>query len=98
MEEHSCTICGALMEGPDPYVLYHSEKTDEESYACPECARLLRRLMEEDDVAALKCALDYFARYAVQIKSIPDKDLLAVLMEIFEDAVKLVKQKDQAAE
>ena len=80
MEEHSCTICGALMEGPDPYVLYHSEKTDEESYACP------------------KCALDYFSRYADQIKSIPDKDLLAVLMEIFEDAVKLVKQKDQAAE
>ena len=54
--------------------------------------------MEEDDVAALKCALDYFSRYADQIKSIPDKDLLAVLMEIFEDAVKLVKQKDQAAE
>ena len=98
MEEHSCTICGALMEGPDPYVLYHSEKTDEESYACPECARLLRRLMEDEDVAALKRALDYFAQYAERIKEIADKDLLAVLTEIFEDAVKLVKQKDQVAE
>ena len=54
MKEHCCAICGALLaEGSDPYVLYHSEKTDEESFACPECARLLRKLMEEEDAAAL---------------------------------------------
>lgn len=99
MKEHCCAICGALLaEGSDPYVLYHSEKTDEESFACPECARLLRKLMEEEDAAALKHALNYFTQYTERIRQIEDKELLAVLLEIFEDAVKLVRQKDQAIE
>lgn len=81
-----CAICGAALHEPRPYVLYHSEKTQEESFACPACAQHLLTLMQEDDTAVLQQSLDYFAEYSEALKCIADKDLLAVLAEILEDA------------
>lgn len=98
MEERHCVICGTELEGPNPYVLYHSEKNGLESFACAECERLLKVLMSEEDASKLRHALEYFAQYAHQIREIADKDLLAVLSEIIEDAVRLSHADTDAAE
>lgn len=98
MERHpifQCVICGAALHEPHPYVLYHSEKTQQESLACPACAQHLLTLMQENDAAVLQESLDYFAEYAEGIKRIPDRDLLAVLAEILEDASVRVKGRAQ---
>lgn len=89
MDQHAtcrCAVCGAALKEPHPYVLYHSEKTQEESFACALCAQQLLTLMQEEEPQALKSALDYFAGHAERIKRMADRDLLAVIAEILEDA------------
>ena len=95
MDNKCCVVCGAILENPDPYVLYHSEKTGRESYACPECARRLNQLLTEEDAESLKQSLEYLEQHTQKIRAMEDKDLLAVLAEIIEDAVDLVKRAAQ---
>lgn len=95
MDSNCCVVCGAILEESDPYVLYHCEKTGKESYACPECANRLNQLLVEEDAESLKQSLDYLAQYTQRIKEMEDKDLLAVLAEIIEDAIDLFKRITQ---
>jgi len=93
-----CPVCGKQITGEEPMFLFYSEKRGEEMYCCDACEKQMDILMNTQEPAALKKAINYFYTYAAETDDDEVRDHLQQMIDSNADvmdemAAKKEKQK-----
>ncbi|MBQ3574982.1 MAG: hypothetical protein IJA26_04895 [Clostridia bacterium] len=89
-----CCICGRDILSSDPFVLFESS-SGRDMYSCDACEKQMNTLMEGENPAEVKKAVNYFYTYA---KEAEDDEVKGFLEDIVESNAAAVDELSAAAE
>ena len=92
-----CCICGAKLTNPDAPVLFFSENTGAEKCVCDNCDAQMTVLMECQEPASVKKAINYFYTCIEDIDDGEVKSHVADMIENNSDVVEELSEKDRKA-